>query len=223
MKLLECVKNFQINNAITNLIIMSSFTKTYKIVDKEQNRKEIQICNMDNCFWQDNYWYFLETEEKEYKNKPFFRNLQALFDNYWYKLQAEEKEWASNWMYIGNKIDAEYYFINNRMQTICKWDANIQEGLSFETRGKAQKFIAKLEASKSIWKWKTENDWDFNPDWENNNEEKYCICYIWEIWKLNNDTSRYLHIPFIPYYSSNEISIRAINELEEEYLLLLTK
>ena len=82
-------------------------------------------------------------------------------------------------------------------------------------------FTNKLNALKAILKWKEENDGWFVPDWEDPIEIKYLISYNVKRGLYANTEYLCKDIPFLPYYSSEEITEQAIKHLSKEYELLL--
>lgn len=140
--------------------------------------------------------------------------IKKLFNNKdWFEPVEEKKEFASNGMYIWDK------------KWSWSWLKLGDDEYTFRYDSDAILFTEKLLALRTIWKWKTENDWDFEPDWNNDKELKFFMdyCYNDKDLNYNNWTLHSNDIPFLPYYSSEEMSLKACEELKEEYLLLLTK
>jgi hypothetical protein len=66
--------------------------------------------------------------------------------------------------------------------------------------------IEKIQAIHKIWKWKTLNDGDYEPDWENYSQEKFRITYsIREEDFFVACSKSHATNPFLPYFSSEEI------------------
>lgn len=167
---------------------------------------------------------------KTYKlKKDIFKKWYTLTEEQvmilWIKQEDLEEvkciDWASNGMYVGEEKITQHYYIDVNFN-IDDWEWYANKWLSFKTKEQAQDFADKLKALKTIWKRKTENDWDYIPDWDNSNEDKY---YIYLDSLSDNLQCTYANTSksqtFCPYYSSKNIIDRAKKELEKEYLILL--
>lgn len=184
----------------------------------QTNKWQIKVSCHDDCFWHHDYWYILDWVD--FETAPVFRSIEALLNHYWYK--KIDNDWAENGLYLWEEIDIDCYQIT--------WSWRVQKNqyksdmfLSFKTQEQAELFRDKLLAIKNIWKWKTLNDWEFKPDWKDENQAKWSVYYklntlklwIYDIYTLKSND--------YPVFSSEEIAEKAIKECEQDYLLLLTK
>ncbi len=136
-------------------------------------------------------------------------------------LPEEKKERASNGMYIGEDWeDVDHYFIDSFGYAMFDNKKAIR-WFAFDTEEDAIRFVNKQKALAKIWQRKTENDWDYIPDWKDEREVKYYILYAYSERKLISDWNRKYRYQYLtPYYSSKEIAEKAIKELEKEYKIL---
>ena len=142
----------------------------------------------------------------------------------WFEPIEEPKEWASNGMYVWEwKQYCEEFYKMWKYIDVCVERYDIEEWISFRQKEEAQLFADKLKALKTIWKFKTESDWDFEPDWTDSIQVKYLVSYS-EIRGLYANLEHLNHdIPFMPWFSSEEITEEAIERCYGEYITLLTK
>ncbi len=101
-------------------------------------------------------------EIKEKKPKSIWDIDEDNFEEYWYidtggaVSITKDIDWCSNYS----------EFENDRMN-----------GNAFLTEKGARKELEKRKAIQRVLKWKHKNGLDFEPDWENNNENKYLLFY----------------------------------------------
>lgn len=98
--------------------------------------------------------YIEEIKEKE-KTKNIWEITEDNFKGYWYLGGNNIKSFYS---YAAFEVDR---LVNN----------------AFLTEKDARKELEKRKAIQRVLKWKYENGLDFEPDWENNNENKYLLFY----------------------------------------------
>ncbi len=130
-------------------------------------------------------------------------------------------ERASNWMYIEDRSKVGYLYINKIWkQEQIKYFATIW--LVFKTQEDAELWWKRQNALLSIRKRKTENDWDFIPDWSDNTYKYFVYLAYDDTLRISDETFAKIQ-PLIPCYSSKEIAERVIKELEKEYKILFDK
>ena len=102
--------------------------------------------------------------------------------------EIKEKEETKNIWEITEDNFKEYWYINTggavSINKDIVWCSNYSEfendrmnGNAFLTEEEAIKELEKRKAIQRVLKWKYENGLDFEPDWENNNENKYLLFY----------------------------------------------
>ena len=92
-------------------------------------------------------------------------------------------------------------------------------GLLFDTKEEAEQFKREQTLIKKIKCWAKEQQWDWQPDWSNINQRKYCI----DVDRLNKKTIYDWHrehdkLPKLPFFKSEEIAQACIDEFGDEIL-----
>lgn len=131
------------------------------------------------------------------------------------------KEWTPFGLYLwSNNIDHYFLGLRHEIEYIDEWST---EGMCFNTHINAERWANKLSAIKEIWKWKMSNDpvetvWDWKTD--------HCCMAI------RHDTNGYSELTYtnhsvcqevptiFPYFSSDAIARKAIQEIWDYYKVL---
>ena len=179
-------------------------------------------------------WEIIEVTDDyiEMNQKSFYAwwwvelEIAHLNDGTWFEPIKETPEWASNGMYVWEAKYIQHWYIYETWKISPSNSCTNTHLLKFKEKEQAQLFVNKLKALKTIWRFKTENDGEFEPDWNNDEEYKYSIAYTycndWKVWLKWMHDADLADQAFTPYFSSWKIAEQAIKELEVEYKLLLT-
>lgn len=122
----------------------------------------------------------------------------------------------------------EVYFINDYYGDIAEreydaFDKNYKHlydtGLYFDTEEEAEQFKREQTLIKKIKCWSREQQGDWQPDWNNTNQRKYCV----DVDRLNKKTIcdwcwGHDKLSKLPYFKSHEIAQACIDEFGDEIL-----
>jgi len=141
------------------------------------------------------------------------------------------KEPKVNGRYFFPREGEEYWYIHrNGFTGYHKYDNYLSTSINpvielgvYSTKEQAQLFKDKQKAIVSCWKWAQENA-PFEPDWSNDEQEKYCAHYCHELnritWRYEfNDQYQFT----LPYFKSEEDTEAFIKACKEHLTLLFTK
>lgn len=168
----------------------------------------------------------MNKEDKEELLKEIDRRLKVLRDEFISKLEDDKKEFELTYP----ENDEIVYYIDIDDGEICdtpyfsdnKDDINLFEhGLYFNTEQEAEQYLKERKLLFKLHQWAEMKNEGWEPDWSNDNEEKYYITYFkdesielsWEItWGMINFTK-------LPYFKTSEITQECIklfgNEIKE--------
>ena len=94
--------------------------------------------------------------------------------------EIKEKKPKSIWDIDEDNFKGYWYLGGNNIKSFYSYAAFEVDRLvnnAFLTEKDARKELEKRKAIQRVLKWKYENGLDFEPDWENNNENKYLLFY----------------------------------------------
>jgi len=94
--------------------------------------------------------------------------------------EIKEKKPKSIWDIDEDNFKGYWYLGGNNIKSFYSYAAFEVDRLvnnAFLTEEEATKELEKRRAIQRVLKWKYENGLDFEPDWENNNENKYLLFY----------------------------------------------
>lgn len=159
---------------------------------------------------------------KEQLIKEYDEKAKALRDEFISKLEDDKKEFEVK---LPNQYDALYYFdfVDN---TVYITGFDLQEknitrflyGYYFNTREEAEQHLKERKLLFKLHQWAKEKNDGWEPDWSNDDEEKYYITYYkdesiglsWEItWGMINFTK-------LPYFKTKEITQECIELFGDE-------
>lgn len=131
--------------------------------------------------------------------------------------------------YFFPEVKETYWYINNNGDVALSINAGnyfnkIPIGLGvFKTKEDAELARDKQKAIVACWKWSQENA-PFEPDWENEDERKYCVYYYSNSKELTPNLRYNSKEQFtLPYFKSEEDCERFIEANKANLELLFTK
>jgi len=130
--------------------------------------------------------------------------------------------------YFFPKVGEKYWYIYDGQPVTTK--NNITSGDKFlisigvyRTEEEATLALDKQQAIVRCWKWQQENA-PFEPDWEDDRQEKHCLRYDYENKKIDTVVMYTWKYYFtLPYFKSAEDRDKFIEANKEDLLLLFTK
>ena len=164
---------------------------------------------------------------KEQLIKEYDEKAKALRDEFISKLEDDKKEFKLTYpedgstVYFTHRGDKEiingYFWVNSTL------DKNMFEtGNYFETKEEAEQHLKECELLFKLHQWAKIKNNGWQPDWENEDEEKYYIeldCYEGELdpnctWAFNKFSK-------LPYFKSKEITQECIDLFRDEIIEVL--
>lgn len=160
---------------------------------------------------------------KEELIKEYDEKAKALRDEFISKLEDDKEKFELTYPEDGGSV----YFINRGDKSITKtrfWDNSTTDknyfeiGEYFNTEQEAEQYMKERKLLFKLQQWAKEKNDGWEPDWSDDDEEKYFITYVdcekvelsWEIaWGMMNFTK-------LPYFKTSEIVQACIEEFGEE-------
>jgi hypothetical protein len=137
--------------------------------------------------------------------------------------ELQEKQYKIRYPKAGTKI----YYINHnsgviqcRLNIIGEGDRHLYDiGLLFDTYEQAEQFKREQTLIKKIKCWAKEQQGDWQPNWSDTNQCKYCV----DVDRFNKETSydwywEHDKLFKLPYFKSQEIAKACIDEFGDEIL-----
>nr|DAR79298.1 MAG TPA: hypothetical protein [Caudoviricetes sp.] len=159
---------------------------------------------------------------KEELLKQYDEKAKALRDEFISKLEDDKKEFEltypmedENVYYIvGNSMDIEYTFFWNGEYNDR---TTFEHGLYFETREEAERYLKERKLLFKLQQWAKEKNDGWEPDWEDNEEEKWTVYFNYSFGDLTSASTRlYRDIVKLPYFKTREISDECVNLFGKE-------
>ena len=141
--------------------------------------------------------------------------------------EIKEKEETKNiWEITEDNFKGYWYLGGNNIKSFYSYAAFEVDRLvnnAFLTEKGARKELEKRKAIQRVLKWKHENGLDFEPDWENNNENKYLLFYNYnscskKICSNVHFESKY-YCP-VGYFKTKKDAEKCIEECKEDLELI---
>ena len=165
---------------------------------------------------------------KEELIKEYDEKAKALRDEFISKLEKVDKEEKKPFLVELPEDGERLYFIDNVQSTISSKIFDIsnmndvkrfENGLFFETKEEAEQHLKERKLLFKLQQYAKEKNKGWDPDWENEDEMKFCIhCQ-------NMNTVKELNIDWyftlskivkLPYFKTKEIARACIDEFGEE-------
>ena len=118
------------------------------------------------------------------------------------------------------------YYISHYFGQVKEWGFNISNeadkclydiGLYFDTKEEAEQFKRERALIKKIKCWAKEQQGDWQPDWNDRNQRKYCVdvdrFYKETIYDWHREHDK---LPKLPFFKSEEIARACIDEFGDE-------
>lgn len=125
--------------------------------------------------------------------------------------------------------DAYYLIVHRSIGTSSSWEENevdqwITSMWVYKTKEQVEKEIKRRKALVRIWKRVEDNGLLFEPDWEDERQEKHDVHYDHEsgevVWCVRYTSETQFELP---YFKTSESREKAIKECEEDYLIYFGK
>lgn len=160
---------------------------------------------------------------KEELIKEYDEKAKVLRDEFISMLKGDEKEFKLTYPEYKDVV----FYINDNEGKIREWYFNpndindkymFEHGLYFGTEEEAEQFLKERKLLFKLHQWAKEKNEGWQPDWSNDDEEKYFITYIdcesielsWKItWGTMNFTK-------LPYFKTSEITQECIKLFGDE-------
>lgn len=146
-----------------------------------------------------------------------------------FKKQFVTKDKAILWK---PEIGQPYHYINSTGGVVFShWDNSYNEnyyydmGNIFKTQQEAQEaldtgWVAKRKAEVKILRFIAENDLEFEPDWDNDNVNKYYVYYSHDSRSFGETGSCRQQHSILPYFKSRENAQKVIDAMTPELKVL---
>nr|DAX33226.1 MAG TPA: hypothetical protein [Caudoviricetes sp.] len=160
---------------------------------------------------------------KEELLKEFNEKVEQLRDEFISKLEDDKKEFELTYP----EHEETLYYISNASANICDiyfFDNDnlsktvFEHGLYFKTKEEAKQHLKERKLLFKLHQWAKEKNDGWEPDWSNDDEEKYYITYFedesielsWEItWGMINFSK-------LPYFKTHELVRECIDIFGDE-------
>lgn len=142
----------------------------------------------------------LKKELEELQDKPYEISYPIGYKLMWY---LDDYASVTSYQYNNTAVDRVFY----------------KSGLLFDTKEEAEQFKRERALIKKIKCWVKEQQGDWQPDWSNTNQCKYCV----DVDRFNKETSydwywEHDKLFKLPYFKSQEIVKACIDEFGDEIL-----
>lgn len=165
----------------------------------------------------------MSKEQKIQELTERIENSQAEIDELKKELdELREKPYEISYPNDREKI----YYISHYFGQVKEWGFNISNeadkclydiGLYFDTKEEAEQFKRERALIKKIKCWAKEQQGDWQPDWNDRNQRKYCVdvdrFYKETIYDWHREHDK---LPKLPFFKSEEIARACIDEFGDE-------
>ena len=140
----------------------------------------------------------LKKELEELKDKPYEISYPIGYKLMWY---LDDCASVTSYQYYNTAVDRVFY----------------ESGLLFDTKEEAEQFKRERALIKKIKCWAKEQQGDWQPDWNDRNQRKYCVdvdrFYKETIYDWHREHDK---LPKLPFFKSEEIARACIDEFGDE-------
>jgi len=142
----------------------------------------------------------LKKKLEQLQKKPYEISYPIGYKLMWY---LDDYASVTSYQYNNTTVDRVFY----------------ESGLLFDTKEEAEQFKRERALIKKIKCWAKEQQGDWEPDWSNTNQPKYCVGVDRFIKEIICDCCwEYDKLPKLPYFKSQEIAQACIDKFGEEII-----